>query len=823
VADDATPPLGFEAIGPLARVPGPPAFSRYELLGKVGEGATAVIYRARDRTLHRVLALKVLKESSGYTDLGRQRFRREAQATAGLSHPHLVTIYDVGEEEGRLYFAMELVEGRPLAELLKERKSSLPELLGIVEKAARGLGAAHKSGIVHRDVKPANILIGPGGEPKVGDFGLAHLIDSTTELTRSGVPLGTPLYMAPEQVEGRTKDISPRTDVFALGAILYEIATGRPPYGGETVVEIYSKIVRDDPAAPRRLNPELPPDLETIILKALDREPSRRYATAEALADDLRKFLDGEPVDARPASTAYRLYRRIRKYPVVYGLSVGILCLAAALSLIWVSSGRRVKSEQDVAIRTLREKAKIALDAAIDLRRSGRNDLMQRYLLVLESAYREAVARAPDVAEVEYVMGRMERMLMRDARALEYQNRALRKDPDFAPALYERIILQSKRYGGAWVGSKSPEEAERQQPTLIPMREQMLKDLGRLLQPREASLIGPAHVNAARGILAYYQSKPEEAREILEKVVQEDPLLEEGWETLGFAGRYEAFRASAEPAAAMYGKLDDHYSRAISYDRGYAPNWSGRAFVRLMRGELRSQKGENPTELLAQSKSDYSEAVRLAPDSADIAVGRAMMFLYLAGNKARPKEERAQVFRQGDEEFARALALDPGAVKAWTNRGRLRHLRADFVRRLGEDPLPDFAESERFLTESLKLLSDSRAWQFRGELRDERASHLINRGGDPEPDLEGARQDFDQAVKTAGRPAASLVQLRGLTSLRRGRYCEGKKDPASARSAYQAAAEDFREVIRLEPSRAADLENGVLKEAEQKLAELKSP
>src|SRR5262245_56083242 len=176
MADDDPPTLGSDTDAP---VPGAPGFSRYEILGKLGEGSTAIIYRARDRMLHRVLALKVLRESTGFSDIGRQRFRREAQATAGLSHPNLVTVYDVGEEEGRLYFAMELVEGRPLVELLRERTSPQQALLAIVEKAARGLGAAHRSGIVHRDVKPANILIGPGGEPKVGDFGLAHLIDST--------------------------------------------------------------------------------------------------------------------------------------------------------------------------------------------------------------------------------------------------------------------------------------------------------------------------------------------------------------------------------------------------------------------------------------------------------------------------------------------------------------------------------------------------------------------------------------------------------------------------------------------------------------------
>jgi tetratricopeptide (TPR) repeat protein/tRNA A-37 threonylcarbamoyl transferase component Bud32 len=821
VAEDDTPPLGSDPVAPAARVPGAPGFSRYEILGKVGEGATAVIYRARDRTLHRVLALKVLKESAGYSEIGRQRFRREAQATAGLSHPHLVTVYDVGEEEGRLYFAMELVEGRPLVDVLKERTSSQRDLLGILEKSARGLGAAHRSGIVHRDVKPANILIGAGGEPKVGDFGLAHLIDSTTELTRSGVPLGTPLYMAPEQVEGRTKDISPRTDVFALGAILYEVAVGRPPYSGDSVVEIYAKIVRDDPAAPRRLNPELPADLETIILKALEREPSRRYATAEALADDLRRYLDGEPVDARPASTAYRLYRRVRKYPVVTGLGGGILCLAAALSVIWFSSGRQVKNEQELAIRTLREKAQIALDAAIDLRRSGRSDLMQRYLPILESAYREAVVRAPEVAEVEYLMGRMERMLMRDARALEYQDRALKKDPDFAPALYERILLLSKKYGTLWVGAKSQEEAERSQPSLIPMRERLLNDLERLLQSHGSPLIRPTHVNAARGILAYYQSKPQEAREILEKVVAEDPMLEEGWETLGLADRFEAFRAPPEKAQELYTRVEGHYSKAISHDRGYAPHWAGRGYARFHLSEL-GGPGEKSNEFQNGAEEDYREAARLAPESSDIAVQRGMIYLVLFSRRTRPNDVRLQDFATADEDFARAIRLDPNQSKAWAQRGRLLHYRADYERRAGADPRPYYAEAERLMTEALRLDPQPRYWQFRASVRDDRGTYVKDRGTDPLPDYDGAIDDLTRALE-AGRPTANLQALRGHSRLRRARLLESRKEIPAARAAYAAAAEDYRDAIRLDSGTEASLRAGELGEAERKLSELKTP
>jgi tetratricopeptide (TPR) repeat protein/predicted Ser/Thr protein kinase len=803
-------------------VPGAPAFSRYEIQGRVGEGTTSVIYRARDRSLQRVLALKVLKETTGFSEIGRQRFRREAQATAGLSHPNLVTVYDVGEEEGRLYFAMELVDGRPLVELLKERTLSLRELVAILEKAARGLGVAHRNGIVHRDVKPANILIGSQGEPKVGDFGLAHLIDSTTELTRSGTPMGTPLYMAPEQVEGRTKDISPRTDVFALGAILYEIAAGRPPYLAETLVELYAKIVREDPAPPRRLNPALPADLETIILKAVDREASRRYATAEEMADDMRRYLDGEPVEARAASPAYRLYRRVRKAPVVFGLAGALFCLLAASTLIWFAGGRRLKGEQELAIRTLREKAQVALDAALDLRRSGRIDLMQRYREVLESAYREAIVRAPDVAEVEYLMGRMERLLMRDDRALDYQNRALRKDPDFSPAIYERIILQSKKYGSVWLGARTREEAERIQPGLVPMREGLLKDLERLLASRPSAQLRPTHRKAAQGILAYYQSKIPEARAILEEVVREDPLLEEGWETLGLAARFEAYRAPIEQQEELYARLESYYSSALAADRGYVPLWTGRGYARTHLADFLQDRGANPNEMMARAVEDYAEAARLAPGSAEVATARGITYMLRAGIRKARKESPVDEFAKADEELARATTLDPAYSKAWFHRGRLRHLWADYARRQGEDPLPNYAEAERLLSEAARLDPYSRALQSRGEVRDERAHHFMNRGENPLPDLQAAEEDYTKALQSAGA-TSQLYTSRGVTRLRRARLAQGLRDLPAAKSACAAALGDFQEAIRLDPSCEARLKGGVMDEAKQLMAELQSP
>jgi serine/threonine-protein kinase len=335
-----------------------PDLPRYEIQGRLGEGATSVVYRAWDRELKRPVAIKVLRSTAALSEIARQRFRREAETAAGFTHPHLVQVHDTGEFQGQLYIIMELVEGRPLSDILKERKAPETDLVGMLEKAARGLGAAHEKGIVHRDLKPANILVTKEGEPKVGDFGLAHLAESKTELTRTGTTLGTPLYMSPEQVEGRPKDISARTDVYALGGILYEILTAQTPHRGETLAEIYGKIIREEPIPPRTLRPTVSRDLETIAQKALEKVPQNRYPSARKFAEDLRRAREGEPIEARPISGAERLWRKAKKVralllPVAGAILLGVL--VGALVTHRGTAGSSSPERREAAVQAIRK------------------------------------------------------------------------------------------------------------------------------------------------------------------------------------------------------------------------------------------------------------------------------------------------------------------------------------------------------------------------------------------------------------------------------------------------------------------------------------
>jgi len=373
--------------------------SRYELQERLGEGSTALVYAAWDRELKRQVAIKVLREVVGMSEIARERFRREAQAAAGLSHPNLVTVYDAGAVDGQAYLVMERVQGRSLGDYLRDRHPDERGIAMILERAARGVAAAHEKGIVHRDLKPANILVSSTGDPKVGDFGMAHVMDSQMELTKTGVPLGTPLYMAPEQVQGKANAITPRTDVYGLGAILYELLSGHPPHIADSIVDLYGKIARDEPAPPRKLNPRIPPELEAIALKALDKEPERRYATAALFADDLARYLEGKPILARPASPIYRLYRRMRTHRVALAAGLAALAVVGGVAVVGQRRLRALEEERIKDRRAANEELQRTSQASLEAKKREESfkrlsNLWARMVSILE--WRQQASRRPD-------------------------------------------------------------------------------------------------------------------------------------------------------------------------------------------------------------------------------------------------------------------------------------------------------------------------------------------------------------------------------------------------------------------------------------------
>lgn len=306
----------------------------YDLLEKIGRGGMGVVYKARQRSLDRMVAVKMISAGELAAPEALRRFRLEAEAAARLQHPGLVAIHEVGEMDGLPFYSMEFVPGgRTLAGLIAEKPMPPHAAAACLEKIARAVQHAHEHGVLHRDLKPSNILLDEQGEPRVTDFGLARQLGSDSSLTLSKNVLGSPAYMPPEQAGGGGGKAGPASDVYSLGAMLYHCVTGRPPFSGESVQTVLLQVREADPVAPRRLNPSLPRDLDTIILKCLEKSPSRRYASAVDFADDLGRFLRAEPVMARPVGMAGRVWRSAHRHPAAAALIVvSVLALAGGLA-----------------------------------------------------------------------------------------------------------------------------------------------------------------------------------------------------------------------------------------------------------------------------------------------------------------------------------------------------------------------------------------------------------------------------------------------------------------------------------------------------------
>ena len=642
---------------------------KVRVTGFIARGAMGAVFRAEHAELGKTIALKVLNEELG-TRAMIDRFRTEALAAARLDHPNIVRVLDAGSEGGLHYVAMQFVEGRPLEDLLGRRE--LTSLLRLLEKVARAIGHAHEKGVVHRDLKPSNILVS-GDEPFIVDFGLARLMDDALAQTRSGARLGTPYYMSPEQVAGRR--VGPPADIHALGVTLYRILTGRFPYEADSIDAIYRKIASQTIVAPRRLKPAVHRDLEVICLRALEKEPRHRTATAGELAEDLKRFLDGEPIRARLASWPVRLWRRTLRRPAI-AISVVLFLACAAAGGAWLSARRALDRERTAALEMIRESAPSLVELALDLRRRGHLRDMRPVREMLAKTHARAAARAPDLAEIDYWMGRMHRAMTEEDRALDFQERALHKDPQFAPALYERAILNSRKYGDAHRAAErrlrarrgaalqavdassaralrepTTADIEAEDPRLPALRIAVARDLEAI----STAALSPALRAAAQGIARHRLGG--DAHELLAEAVRLDPGLEEVYEALGESGTLDERLRWCE--------------EAVRRDRGYLRHW-------LALGAVHERRGDE-----TRATEAFSAAIDLDETFAEAWLARGASRVRHAC-RVRGSE---RLLDGAAADYERAAQLWPGRPEPLLGSGSVRASRADRLRQDG-DPVP---------------------------------------------------------------------------------------------------------------------------------------
>lgn len=593
-SSDELPPLPGSVRRPVqsslqpasaAATPGSILIPGYEVLEELGHGGMGTVYRARQLSLNRLVALKVISagEASGTREI--ERFRAEAEAIARLQHPHIVQVYEVGEASGRPYLALELVEGGTLAHALAGRPLAARAAAQLLEVLARAIQYAHERGVIHRDLKPGNILLQPSetgpdpGIPKVADFGLARRADVDSAQTTTGVVVGTPSYMAPEQAAGLSHLSGQSCDIYALGAILYELLTGRPPFHASTPIETLQQVVSLDPISPSRLQPRLPRDLETICLKCLQKVSRKRYGTAGELADDLRRFLDGKPILARRTTAIGHAIKWARRRKAAAALIAVSILAAAALSMLGLRYNRTLerhnaeltqaasdlKDERDEA-RRQKDRAEINLESANEaieqmLTRVGFDRLssapfMDRTRIeLLEDALRffdkllaaqtgDARLRLQRAHTLE-LAGCVNHTLGRFAQARQYLDAALalieqlRAEPGNPVPAASLLWLQARALSErSLVRAQSGEAADARadQDAAISIREQLLK-----LEPTNTQYefaLAASYLN--RAMIAKAEQKPQEvelflgrARPRAEALTRDHGDVERHWHLLG--------------------------------------------------------------------------------------------------------------------------------------------------------------------------------------------------------------------------------------------------------------------------------------------------
>jgi eukaryotic-like serine/threonine-protein kinase len=345
----------------------------YEILKELGRGGMGVVYKARQKGLNRLVALKMVLAGAHAGEKQLARFHIEAEAVARLKHPNIVQIYEVGEHDGLPFFSLEYVDGGSLGDRIDDKPLPGRQAAELLSKLAHAMHEAHQHGIVHRDLKPANVLLTSDGVPKITDFGLAkRLEEGETGQTQSGTLMGTPSYMAPEQARGESRHSGPLADVYALGTILYEMLTGRPPFLAASILETLEQVRSQEPVPPSRLVPGVPRDLETVCLKCLQKEPAKRYPSARALGEDLDRFLAGEPIQARPVGGVERLWRWCKRNPRVAGLTAALFLLlvtgliGSSAAAVTIARERNQKELERQAAEEARELAKKNADEAVE-------------------------------------------------------------------------------------------------------------------------------------------------------------------------------------------------------------------------------------------------------------------------------------------------------------------------------------------------------------------------------------------------------------------------------------------------------------------------
>jgi serine/threonine protein kinase/Flp pilus assembly protein TadD len=682
----------------------------YELLEVVGRGGQGVVYRAHQKSLNRTVALKMISVGSWATEAHLKRFRREAEAAASLEHPGIVPIYEVGERDGSCYFSMRFVEGGQLDQVIKREPMSIRQAAELISKVARTVHYAHEHGILHRDIKPGNILLDAKGQPLLTDFGLARLVEAESTVTRTKEVMGTPSYMAPEQAMGNNAAVSSATDVYGLGAVLYQLLTGHPPFAGGTTYETIKLVLDTEPRQPRLLNPKIDRELSTICLKCLEKDPKRRYSSALALAEDLEHWLKHEPIQARRTGIFTRGRKWVRRNPSTAVLIALLVALAAGSGVVVWNRVFAVPMPKSVAVLPFSNLSKEEQNAYFadgvqdqiltdlshiaDLKVISRTSVMQ---------YKSGVARnLRKIAEELGVAHVVEGSVQRAANKIRVSAQLIDARAD--------VHLWAQTY-------------DRDLADVFAIQSEIAKAIADQLQAK----LSPSESH----VLASVRTHDTEAYDLF------------------LRGEYEVHQAESSWAAEAYNRADAFYRQALARDPNFAEAAAALAHSRLLWHWEISPLA--PAEL-EEVKSFIDRALALAPNLPEAHLALGLLFYF--GHRQ---------YEMALTEFNRTLELQPNSALArlacalvYRRRGEWERSLADFQR--AQELAPRDARIPRNIGntyQALRLWKDAERAELRALAIDPHdapaAAYLLGSRLNGTGDVDSAQRvfdDFPEAIKS---------------------------------------------------------------------------
>ncbi len=724
-------------------------WDRYEIEEFIGRGGMGDVYKAKDPRLGRYVALKFLRRDD--PDLV-ERFTREAQAQARIDHDNVCPVYEVGEIEGHSYIAMQHVAGGSLKQITD--LLSLRQKVQIMQSVADALHAAHLAGLIHRDVKPGNILVehqpDEGWRPFVVDFGIARDIDSH-DLTVTGMVLGTPAFCAPEQVRGETSKLDWRTDVYGIGATLYWFVTGRSPYEGG-YPEIITGVTEHEPEPPHRLNPDIASDLETIILKCLEKEPDRRYATAREVSEDLRRFLSGEPIQARRASLIYKASKKIRKHKILTAVGIAAVTVMAILVMLSVRAeieGRRRAAVAQHFVELAKEiegMARVAAMMPLHDRSLERQSILERMAAIqAEMSEVGEIAAGPG----HYALGRGHLTLQNLDEAEQHLREAVKEGYDSPGVSYSLGLVLGQLYERELRLARRTSDPELREARLLQI-ERSLRDqaLEHLRSSSGLRLEAPAYVE---GLIAFYEgdlgralAKTEEAYAEAEWLYEAKKLggdihLEMGT-ALAQEGDYDGALLAFERAGTAYEEAADIARSEPSINEGDCGRWT-------MVMELMGRRGVSADGAFDSAVEACGRAVAIDPTRADVHERLARLYWQRADQANDRGDDPVPYLEDAIASAERAIAIDPMSAVAHGTLGGALIVAAQHHQGQGRDPQPDLLRAVENLQTAVELDASSvLSHDELGYAWERTAKYEMSVGLDPHPSLERALAAYERAI-----------------------------------------------------------------------------